>query len=113
MKIKLGAAALVGAAAAVGCLSLLANGKKPINTILDNPPAPIVKTMYTPPSGPSVQPVDFEKAAAAAVPAVVHIKTITKFKETAQPGQDQQDPFGDPFGGNDFFRHFFGDQGNG
>lgn len=111
---KLGSAALVGAAAAVGCLSLLANGKKPINTILDNPPAPVVRTMYTPSSGTSTQPVDFEKAAAAAVPAVVHIKTVTKFKETAQPGQDQQDdPFGGMFGGNDFFRHFFGDGGNG
>jgi Do/DeqQ family serine protease len=113
MKIQLGAAALVGAAAAIGCLSLLANRKTPINTILDKPATPVVRTMYSP-SGPSAQPVDFEKAAASAVPAVVHIKTVTKFKETAgqvEPGQNQ-DPFGGMFGGNDFFRHFFGD-GNG
>ena len=109
MKIQFGAA-LVGAAVAVGCLTLFANSKKPVNSILDTTATPVVKTAYTTASGPSAQPVDFEKAASAAVPAVVHIKTLTKFKQTAgrqAPGQDQ-----DPFGGDDLFRRFFGD-GNG
>ena len=44
---------------------------------------------------------------------MVHIKTTTRFKEVAgrgTPGQDQN-PFGDMFGG-DLFKRFFGD-GNG
>src|SRR5580692_7639213 len=106
MKIKIGVA-LLGAAAAIGCLTLFANGKRPINSVLDNTATPIVKTNYTT-AGPAVQPVDFERAATAAVPAVVHIKTLTKYKQTAgrqTPGQDQ-DPMGE------MFRRFFGD-GNG
>jgi serine protease Do len=111
MKIHFGAA-LVGAAAAVGCLTLFANSKKPINTVLDTTATPVVKTAYTTSTTPAVQPVDFEKAASAAVPAVVHIKTLTKFKQTAGRQAPEQDPFGDAFGGSDLFRHFFGD-GNG
>ncbi|HET6253416.1 MAG TPA: trypsin-like peptidase domain-containing protein [Puia sp.] len=111
MKSKLGAA-LLGAAIAIGGLTLFTNAKKPLNTILDTTAAPVVKTGYAP-AGPSVQPVDFEKAASIAVPAVVHIKTLTKFKQTAGRQAPEQDPLGDLFGGNnDLFRHFFGD-GNG
>jgi len=110
MKFKLGTA-LLGAAVAVGCLTLFANSKKPVNTILDTTAAPVLKTGYTT-NGPSVQPVDFEKAASIAVPAVVHIKTLMKFKQTAGRRAPGQDPDGDMFGGNDLFRHFFGD-GNG
>jgi serine protease Do len=51
-------------------------------------------------------PVDFEKAATAAVPSVVHIKTVTKFKEVAGNSQ-QQNSFGDE--GNDPFRKYYGD----
>jgi Do/DeqQ family serine protease len=110
MKFKLGAA-LLGAAVAVGCLTLFANSKKPVNTILDTTAAPVLKTGYAT-NGPSLQPVDFEKAASIAVPAVVHIKTLTKFKETAGRQAPGQNPFGDIPGGDDLFRHFFGD-GNG
>jgi Do/DeqQ family serine protease len=53
-------------------------------------------------------PVDFEAAATSAVPSVVHIKTITKFKEVAGKSPEQN-PFGDE--GNDFFKKFFGDNG--
>jgi len=53
-------------------------------------------------------PVDFEKAATAAVPSVVHIKTVTKFKEVAGKSQ-QQNSFGDE--GNDLFKRFYGDNG--
>jgi len=99
---------LLGAAAVIGSYFLFANGNKPVNSILDEPKAPIVKTAYT--AEPAVQPVDFEKAASAAVPSVVHIKTTTKFKEVAgrQGGQDD-----DPSGGmdGDLFRRFFGDGG--
>ena len=103
-------AMLLGAAAVIGGCLLFANGKKPYNSVLDDAKTPIIKTAYT---ETAVQPVDFEKAAAAAVPAVVHIKTTTKFKQTAgreMPGQDQN-PLGDGFGG-DLFKRFFGD-GNG
>ena len=111
MKFKLGPA-LLGAAVAVGCLTLLTNAKKPVNTILDTTAAPVVRTGYTTTNGPTAQPVDFEKAASAAVPAVVHIKTLTKFRQTSGRQAPEQDPFGGMFGGNDLFRHFFGD-GNG
>jgi len=101
---------LLGAAAVIGGFVLFANGRPAAsNSILDEPKAPVVKTAYT--SAPGVQPVDFEKAASAAVPSVVHIKTTMKFKEVAgRPGRgDEQDPFGGM--GDDFFRRFFGEGG--
>jgi serine protease Do len=54
-------------------------------------------------SGPGV---DFEKAATKAVPSVVHIKTVTKAKQT----QMQDNPFKDFFG--DGFGDMFGGRGN-
>jgi serine protease Do len=68
--------------------------------------APVTRTSYG--GAPATPPVDFEKAATAAVPSVVHIKTVTKFKEVAGR-QPEQNPFGDQ--GDDFFRRFFGDNG--
>ena len=50
--------------------------------------------------------VDFEKAATKAVPAVVHIKTVTKAKQTEM----QDNPFKDFFG--DGFGDMFGGGGN-
>ena len=90
---------LLGAAVAVGCLTLFTNSKKPINTILDTTTTPVLKTGYTNTNGPSVQPVDFENAASVAVPTVVHIKTLTKFKATASQQAPEQDPFGEMPGG--------------
>jgi Do/DeqQ family serine protease len=53
--------------------------------------------------------VDFEKAATKAVPAVVHIKTLTKAKQTTS--RDMEDnPFRDFFG--DGFGDLFGGRGN-
>ncbi|MFT3827516.1 MAG: trypsin-like peptidase domain-containing protein [Chitinophagaceae bacterium] len=90
-----------------------ATGQKNYNSILqDNTSMPVVKTVYS--SGtPAAAPVDFEKAASS-VPSVVHIKTVTKFSQVKGRGrqQQQQNPFGDMFGGDDVFRRFFGD-GNG
>jgi Do/DeqQ family serine protease len=56
----------------------------------------------------SAGPVDFEGAAAAAVPAVVHIKTKINPVQTNQ--QRRRSPFSDLFG-DDFFDDFFGGQG--
>ena len=53
--------------------------------------------------------VDFEKAAESGVPSVVHIKTITKFRQTSGRRNQQQNPFGDMFGNDEFFKKFFGD----
>src|SRR5579871_3262435 len=105
MKMK-NKAILLGAAAVIGGYLVFANGKKPSNSILDEAKTPVVKTAYT--SEPPA-PVDFEKAAGAAVPSVVHIKTTTKFKQVAgRPGMgDDQDPFGGMQG--DLFRRFFGE----
>jgi len=105
-------AILLGAVAVIGGGLLFANNShKPHNSVLDEPSAPITKTAYTAaPNGTATQPIDFEKAAGTAVPSVVHIKTTTKFKETAGRGGQGQDQDGqDPFGGGDLFRRFFGD----
>ena len=106
-KIKL-AAVLLGAVSIVGGAALFAGTHKNYNSILqDTSATPAVKATY---KGTLPTPtVDFEKAATAAVPSVVHIKTVTKFKQVngnAQP----QNPFGDMFG-NDFFKKFFEENG--
>ena len=94
---------------AVGAAVFARNNGRGDSTLFQanaNPPAS--HTAYT---GPSTSPtIDFEKAASGAVPSVVHIKTITKFKEVARRSP-RQNPFGDD--GDDFFRRFFGDNGNG
>lgn len=82
-------------------------GKRAYNSVLDEQKAPVVKTAYTA-TAPAQQPIDFEKAAAAAVPSVVHIKVTMKAKEVSHmevPGDDQDDPFGD------MFKRFFGEGG--
>src|SRR5208282_874167 len=67
---------------------------------------PTVATSYSP---ATTQLADFEKVAAAAVPSVVHIRTVTKFKQLS--GREQpRNPMGDTFG-DDFFKKFFGDNG--
>src|SRR5882724_8442865 len=106
MKIR-SKAIILGAFAVAGSCLLLANGKKAVNSVLDGPGAPIVRTAYTETIG---QPIDFEKAASAAVPSMVHVKTTTKFKQVAGRGNraQGQDPFGDMPGG-DLFKRFFGD----
>jgi len=111
MKMK-SKAILIGAFAVVGSGLLFATGvtgRKAYNSVLDQPQAPIVKTAYTT-TNPAAQPIDFERAAAAAVPSVVHIKVTMKAKEVSHmegPGGDQDDPFGD------MFKRFFGDGGRG
>jgi len=105
MKIKRGLV-LAGIAVAFAGGFFISRGERPYNSVLDEPKAPVVKTAYT--GTVAAQPIDFEKAASAAVASVVHIRTTTKFKEVSgrrPPGQDQ-DPFGDMFGG-DLFKKFF------
>jgi serine protease Do len=113
MKMKIGVA-LLGAVAVIGSVSLFAHGlaggiaaNKPFNNITDTGAAPVFKTSYSGTPATTVQPVDFERAASLAVPSVVHIKTLTKFKETAgrQAPGGEQDPMGE------MFKHFFGDGG--
>ena len=109
-KIKNAVLVLSGVALAGG-LALYANETRSYNNVLQgDKTTPILRTSYT---GTEIQPVDFEKAAETAVPSVVHIKTVTKFKQTAGDDQSRQMPFGgNPFGdGDDFFRKFFGDPG--
>ncbi len=101
---------LLGAVAVIGSYLLFATGKKAYNSVLDAPQAAVIKTAYTG-TAPAVQPIDFEKAASAAVPSVVHIKVSMKARQVADqdgPGDDQQDPMGE------MFKHFFGNgQGRG
>ncbi len=101
--------AAIGAAAAGGFF--LARDGHVYNSVLDEPKATVFHTAYT--AGTAAQPVDFEKAAEAAVPSVVHIRTTTAAREVSgngSPGQGQN-PFGDMFGG-EMFKRFFG-EGNG
>src|SRR5580693_3652232 len=90
------AALVLGFVGIVGGAALFANNSKNYNSILSDSSGPsTVRTSYT--GTTAVPPVDFEKAAAEAVPAVVHIKTLTKFKLTG--GRDaQKNPYGDMFG---------------
>jgi Do/DeqQ family serine protease len=110
MKIKRGLI-LAGVAVAFAGGFFISRGQRPYNSVLDETKTPITKTAYTGPA--AVQPVDFEKAASASVASVVHIRTTTKFREVSgrRPQGQEQDPFGDMFGG-DMFKKFFGD-GNG
>lgn len=78
------------------------------NSILQDSSHPSVAAVRTGYTGTEPAPVDFEKAAEASVPSVVHIKTVTKFKQAAA-GSRQQNPFGDLFGDDEMFRRFFGD----
>jgi Do/DeqQ family serine protease len=53
--------------------------------------------------------VDFTQPSAAALPAVVHIKTKTNAKQvTNNLPKMRQNPFSDFFGGDDMFEQFFG-----
>ena len=55
--------------------------------------------------------VDFTAPAAAATPALVHIKTKTNAKQVNNNlprNKQQQNPFADLFGNDDFFQQFFG-----
>ncbi len=57
--------------------------------------------------------IDFTAPAAAATPAVVHIKTKTNAKQVSNSlPKRQQNPFGDMFGDDDMFEQFFGRRNN-
>ncbi len=101
-------AIIIGAMAIFGGYAFFENTNKNYNDIFQDEKVPVVKTSYTDAVAP---PVDFEKAATAAVPSIVHIKTTTKFKQITGRNQQQEDPFGDMFGNNDMLRRFFGDNG--
>lgn len=97
-KIKL-AAVVLGIAGITAGSVLLANNHKITNSIFsDNKPAPsLVQTVFE--SSKPAQPVDFKTAADAAVPSVVHIKTIIKARDISGGDDQQENPFGDFFGG--------------
>lgn len=63
-------------------------------------------------NSPAGSPVDFTQAAAAAIPAVVHIKTTTNAKPVNNNLPRQQNPFSDLFG-NDLLNQLFGQGGGG
>ena len=81
------AALAFGAVTIIGGYALFANNSKTYNSVLQNNSTAFVKTAYTETGS---TPIDFEKAASSAVPTVVHIKTVTKFKETAGRNQQQR-----------------------
>jgi len=58
--------------------------------------------------------MDFTQPAAAATPAVVHIKTKTNAKTVSNnlPRNNQRNPFSDLFGNDEFFNQFFGQRNN-
>jgi len=101
-------ALVLGTAGIVGGAALFANNQKNVNSVLqDSNNNSVLRTSYS--DKVATPPVDFEKAAAEAVPSVVHIKTITKFKQTGNR-DSQKNPFGDMFG-DDFFKRYFGENG--
>jgi serine protease Do len=106
-KIKL-ATLMLGTVSIIGGAALFARTHKHYNSVIeDTSNVPAVRSSY---KGALPNPtVDFEKAAISAVPSVVHIKTITKFKQV-NGNTPQQNPFGDMFG-DDFFKKYFGENG--
>jgi serine protease Do len=98
----------LGTAGIIGAATLFANNQKNSPAFAQDSTGPsLQRTSY---SGPTATPpVDFEKAASESVPSVVHIKTVTKFKQTGNH-ETQKNPFGDMFG-DDFFKRFFGENG--
>lgn len=62
---------------------------------------------FKPDGSPSAGPVDFTQAAAAATPAVVHIKTKTNPRQTSNNLPNQRNPFSDMFG-DDMLEQLFG-----
>lgn len=106
-KFTFAAIALIAAGVAGG-YAISATTKTPYNSILQDDPKPLVQTSYT--GSAAAQPVDFEKAAGTAVPSVVHIRTVVKFKQTsADRGQRGDNPFGMD---DEMFQRFFGDGGS-
>ncbi len=104
--------------AALGVTALIAAGAYAVynktehasNSVLDAATMPVLNTAYD--NSTYTGPVDFEKAAESAVPSVVHIQTVVKFKDAAGRGKrQQQNPFGDFFGNDDMMRRFFGEDG--
>jgi serine protease Do len=102
------AALMLGTVSIIGGAALFARTHKyNISIIEDTSTVPAVRSSY---KGTLPNPtVDFEKAATTAVPSVVHIKTVTKFKNV-NGNTPQQNPFGDMFG-DDFFKKYFGENG--
>jgi len=103
------AAILVVAATSVGSIwgySQYQQKQTDTSNIENNLFKPVSYTGDPVTNGPGV---DFEKAATKAVPAVVHIKTLTKAKQVTS-GDMQENPFRDFFG--DGFEDFFGGRGN-
>jgi serine protease Do len=99
---------LIGVVAVLGSYGLFASEKKSNSVSTELSKEPVIRTSYVETPG---TPVDFEKAAAAAVPSVVHIKTTSKYKEVAGGQWNGGDSFGGMFG-DDFFKKYFG-EGNG
>lgn len=87
-----------------GGYALFATVNKNRNGIAANSNFPLIKTGY---NETVSTPADFEKAATETIPSVVHIKTVTRFREAGAKNQDQQNPFDN----DDFFKRFFGDNG--
>jgi serine protease Do len=102
------AALMLGTVSMIGGAALFARTHKYYNSnIEDTSTVPAIRSSY---KGTLPNPtVDFEKAATTAVPSVVHIKTVTKFKQV-NGNTPQQNPFGGMFG-DDFFKKYFGENG--
>lgn len=107
-KLRITGIALV-TAAILGSAFFFSKKDNAYNNVFASNKTPVVQTNYAPPAYGG--PVDFQKAAESAVPSVVHIKTVVKFKQAANKPNRQTNPFGDFFGNDDMFRRFFGDDG--
>src|SRR6476661_3668835 len=105
MKRRIIPAAILGAALLAGGY-FYGQSQKNYNSVLQEGPVPAA-AVHTAYMDAAPAPADFQKAAEAAVPSVVHIKTVTKYKQAAN-GRGQQNPFGDMFGDDEMFRRFFG-----
>jgi Do/DeqQ family serine protease len=99
----------VSAATAICSVMLYAKWMSPRTTTYNNSQLPANYAGFFDRNPGGAGPVEFEQAAATAIPTVVHIKAKTNPVQTNNP-QRRRNPFSDFFG-DDFFDDFWGFKG--
>jgi len=105
--LKLVAASILGSALTIAVFMLTGMNKNELIVHKGQNTLPAHRAVYTVNEGGETVPLDFTAVSKEVMNSVVHIKSSRKVS-----GRDQSgfyDPFGDFFGGDDFFKYFFGE----
>ena len=101
--LKFSAASILGSALTIAVFMLTGMNKNDLTIHKDQSSLPAYKAVYTVKESGELVPLDFTGISKEVMNSVVHIKSSRKVS-----GRDQSFYF-DPFGGDDFFKFFFGD----